>query len=589
MRLANFLRFSDEHLLVEQIRLLLSHSLSSLISAALIAILLILALKDNGETRALPIWGLSLLVWNSVIAIYGHLRLKLGIQPPSAKRFALELVFLFSVEGMIWGALPWAAIDGSNSNVTMLIIAVAAAAAGSALPLLSPILPVFIAFASLELAVLVSRLLAQHDHFYNTLALGSMVYVGYLFTQAINSSKTIRDAINLRFENALLVEKLRIETEVADAAKREAESANTAKSKFLAAASHDLRQPVHAQGLFLETLARTDLTPHQRELVSNARAASEASSELLNALLDFSRIEAGVVEPYLQDFRLQPLLNKIENELAPQADAKNIVYRSRETPLSVCSDQILLESILRNLVSNAIRYTKRGGVLVGCRQHQGEAILEVWDTGIGIPTEYQREIFREFYQLGNPERDRSKGLGLGLAISEGLARTLGHRITLASIPGKGSVFRLHLPIKADPSGVVQSHLQSKTRVLNARILVIEDEVAVRNGMKHLLHDWGCICDTADSIEEALTLARQHRPDVVISDYRLRNQLTGIEAISSLRGLFGSPLPALMITGDTAPERLREAQASGIPLLHKPVAPARLYKALAELLQEHPPA
>lgn len=588
MRITNLLRFSESHLLVEQIRLLLSHSLSSLVSAALIAILLILALKGKGGTAALPAWGLSILVWNSVIAAYGHLRLKQGIQPESARRFALELVLLFSVEGMIWGALPWAAIDASNSNVTMLIIAVAAAAAGSAVPLLSPILPVFFAFASLELVVLVSRLLLLNDPFYATLALGSMVYVAYLFTQAINSNQTIKDAINLRFENAQLVEKLRVETEIAEAAKREAESANTAKSKFLAAASHDLRQPVHAQGLFLETLARTDLTPHQRELVGNARAASEASSELLNALLDFSRIEAGVVEPYLQNFRLQPLLNKIENELAPQADAKNIVYRSRETPLSVRSDQVLLESILRNLVSNAIRYTERGGVLVGCRQHHDEAILEVWDTGLGIPTEYQREIFREFYQLGNPERDRSKGLGLGLAISEGLARTLGHRISLASVPGRGSVFRIHLPIEENPSGIIQPHLQSKTRVLNARILVIEDEVAVRNGMKHLLHDWGCICDTADSIEEALMLARQHRPDVVISDYRLRNQRTGIEAISSLRGSSGVPLPALMITGDTAPERLREAQASGIPLLHKPVAPARLYKALAELLQERSP-
>ncbi|MBI3478828.1 MAG: response regulator [Nitrosomonadales bacterium] len=392
-------------------------------------------------------------------------------------------------------------------------------------------------------------------------------------------------AEQLQHERAVLQQRVDETTLSLRLSKEKAEQANTAKSKFLAAASHDLRQPIHAQGLFLGVLSRTELTAHQQDLVASARAASQASSEMLNTLLDFSRIEAGVIEPQLQSFRLQPLLNKIENELAPDADAKNIVYRSRETHVAVQSDPILLELILRNLVSNAIRYTERGGVLVACRLRGTQAVLEVWDTGIGIAPEHQQEVFREFHQLGNPERDHRKGLGLGLAIADGLAHALGHVLTLASTPQRGSMFRLALPLATGalpPEKVVMT--LRKTRLLEVRILVIDDDEAVRDGMCHLLRDWGCECESAESIDEAVALARAHAPDLVISDYRLRKQRTGTEAIVTLRALLGNTLPALLITGDTAPERLREAQASGVPLLHKPVSPSLLYRKIVEVLE-----
>jgi signal transduction histidine kinase len=367
-------------------------------------------------------------------------------------------------------------------------------------------------------------------------------------------------------------------------AKQQAEDANLAKSKFLAAASHDLRQPIHAQGLFLEVLSRTELTAQQRELLVSARAASDASAEMLNTLLDFSRVEAGVIEPQVQAFRLQPLLNKIEREFEQQADAKGLAYRSRETALVVQSDPALLELILRNLVSNAIRYTERGGLLVTCRKRGDQAVLEVWDTGIGITPAHQLEVFREFHQLGNPERDRRKGLGLGLAIADGLARTLKHSLSLVSTPQRGSVFRLMLSIATERPVEALELRQSKTRILNARVLVIDDDETVRAGMLHLLRGWGCECEAAESNEEALALARTHAPDVVISDYRLREQRTGLEAIAALRELLGDTLPALLITGDTAPDRLCEALASGIPLLHKPVSPSKLYRGLMTALQ-----
>lgn len=369
------------------------------------------------------------------------------------------------------------------------------------------------------------------------------------------------------------------------AAKQEAEEANAAKSKFLAAASHDLRQPIHALGLFLELLARTPMTAQQQEVLAAVRAASEASAEMLNTLLDFSRIEAGVIVPQMRSFLLQPMLNKIESELAPQADAKNIIYRSRETQLTVHSDPALVELILRNLVANAIRYTEQGGVLVACRRHGDDVAVEVWDTGIGIAPAEQREVFREFHQLGNPERDRRKGFGLGLAISKGLAQTMGHTLSLASISGRGSVFRLVLPLakNALPSLPRLPDNDDHQQLLNRYILVIDDDEAVRCGTLQLLHDWGCHGTAVESVEEALLLTRLQPPDLVISDYRLRQQRTGAEAIATLRSFYGEQLPALLITGDTAPERLVEARASGIPLLHKPVSPAQLHRVLVEIL------
>lgn len=380
-------------------------------------------------------------------------------------------------------------------------------------------------------------------------------------------------------------ERKQMEMEIVTA-KHRAEEANLVKSKFLAAASHDLRQPIHAQGLFLSVLARTDLNAYQREVLANATAASKASSEMLNTLLDFSRIEAGVIEPKMQPFNLQPLLNKLEREFESQADAKGIAYRSRETDLVVRSDPVLVELILRNLVSNAIRYTERGGLLVASRKCGDQAVLEVWDTGIGIAPEHQQEIFREFHQLGNPERDRRKGLGLGLAIADGLARQMVHGLTLDSTVQRGSVFRLSLPI-ASGTATIEEYLKTSdtSQTLDVRVLFIDDDEIVRESMLHLLNDWGCTCEAAESIEEALALASVQAPDLVISDYRLREQRNGLEAITALRTVLGIDLPALLITGDTSPDRLREAQASGLPLLHKPVMPRQLYRKLVTILAQ----
>jgi signal transduction histidine kinase len=584
---SNLLRLADDRILTEQLRLVLGNASSSVSHALLLVLLLLFTLSNNSNAAPLGLWCVAILTSNLVWFRFARNHLTAGIVPALARRLVWILILMNIIDGALWGMLTWVTLDTSTPAGSILVIAVTAAMASGAMSSLSPVLPVFIAFAIPELATVAVKVLSLGDPAYNALAAAGILYISSLLGQARNSNRAALTAIQLRFKNSDLLAQLRIESDAALQARQAAEQANTAKSKFLAAASHDLRQPIHALGLFLSVLARSKLDNQQHEVLDNAIAVSKASGEMLNALLDFSRIEAGVVEPQTRPFHLQPMLNKIEREFASQADDKGLAYRSRETDLVVNSDPILVELILRNLVSNAIRYTEHGGLLVVCRKRGDQAMLEVWDSGRGIAPESQQEVFREFHQLHNPERDRRKGLGLGLAIADGLARTLGQRLTLTSVPQRGSVFRLSLPLA---NGAAPAEEQPKAQVpppmLHGHVLVIDDDETVRAGMRHLLRNWGCTCDTAESIEEALVFARTHAPDLVISDYRLREQRTGVEAIAELRTIIGTALPALLITGDTAPDRLREAQNSGLPLLHKPVSASQLYRAMMTALAPH---
>ena len=310
---------------------------------------------------------------------------------------------------------------------------------------------------------------------------------------------------------------------------------------------------------------------------------------MLNTLLDYSRLEAGAVKVQPKPFSLHNLLAELENEFGMQADSKDLFYRSRETTLAALADPTLVDLVLRNLISNALRYTRTGGVLVACRKRGMSVAVQVWDTGLGIAPEEQQAIFKEFHQLGNPERDRQKGLGLGLAIVKRLCEAMQAPLHLRSVPGRGSMFELALPLY---QGILQGEVAAAPAASwnGLRVLVIDDEAPVRQGMQSLLGSWGCECRSFESAQEALDdlsgLAQDELPQVLISDYRLRNELTGAKAIAQVRAACASrgmqtKLPAIIITGDTAPERIREAQATDALLLHKPVSAEALTKALGQ--------
>ena len=369
-------------------------------------------------------------------------------------------------------------------------------------------------------------------------------------------------------------------------ARTRADAANVSKTRFLAAASHDLLQPLNAARLFLSALAETRLPESAERLVENVELAFESIDRLLTALLDISKLDAGVVKPVVENVPLDPLLRRLVAEFAPLAERKGLALRLVPTRAVVATDPGMLTRALMNLVSNAIRYTRRGGVLLGVRRQGRNYRVEVVDTGVGIPADQQALIFEEFRRLGADADQRDRGFGLGLAIVERIARMLDHPVDVRSVPGRGSRFRLVLPAgTCSPAAPVQAARDDTVaRSRGALLLVIENEAAIREGMLALLQGWGYAVLTAPSPEIALGLLRRsrRRPAAVIADYHL-DGCTGTDAIVMVRHDFGPKIPALVITADRTPEVQREIDALGVPLLNKPVRPAQLRSLLAELL------
>jgi len=366
------------------------------------------------------------------------------------------------------------------------------------------------------------------------------------------------------------------------------ELANLAKSRFLAAASHDLRQPLHALNLFLDQRrSETDRVERSR-LDAQIDTAVAAMNELFNSLLDISKLDAGVLALSISEFPVDHLLKRIETTFAATARENGLRLRVVSSRAWVRSDFILLERILLNLVSNAVRYTERGGVVVGCRHRSGRLRIDVCDSGIGIPEDQRRNIFGEFYQLDGGAKDRRGGLGLGLAIVDRLCGLLDHRIELTSSVGSGSRFSVLVP--SAPARTAQASLDVPRPLVDSErgklVMVIEDNELVRIGMRGLLKSWGCLVVTAESEDAAMAKLAEHgrRPDLIISDYHLANGKIGFELIDRLRRACGAQIPAFLISGDTAPERLREASASGYYLLHKPILPITLRSVVSQLLK-----
>jgi signal transduction histidine kinase/DNA-binding NarL/FixJ family response regulator len=365
------------------------------------------------------------------------------------------------------------------------------------------------------------------------------------------------------------------------------EEANLAKSRFIAAASHDLRQPLHALNLFVTQL-RTEKDPAEKNrLIARIDAAVAAMNDLFNALLDMSRLDAGVLVPYISEFPIDQLLRRIEMTFTDAAREKDLRLRVVANSAWILSDFILLERILLNLVSNAVRYTEVGGIVVGCRRRAGGLRIEVWDSGIGIPEDQQSSIFGEFYQLSTVKRDRRSGLGLGLAIVDRLCRLLDYPIELTSRPGRGSRFVISVHLTAPLPLAEQPLQESVNQAMGKTVVVIDDDTLVLDGMRGVLKSWGCRVVTATSEDTALAaLSDERRPDIIISDYHLSDGKTGFDVIESIRRAFGAPIPAFLISGDTAPERLREARASGYYLLHKPVLPITLRSVVSKVLKDN---
>jgi signal transduction histidine kinase/CheY-like chemotaxis protein len=537
------------------------------------------AYEDGFLSLDLALWyALLFAVYAGQVALAFLLRPRAG--PGLNTRQALALFTAIGLaEGLVWsiGIVGVSATRPIEQELTVLLLG-AGVAAGAALSF-GFHTPTFLCRFLGATVPYVLWAIFRGDGLHLILALTVLIYSLSSIQMTLGFNRSFILNTRLTLENEGLVHELRVQKEAAD-------EANVAKSKFIATASHDLRQPVHALGLLVGALQGYPMNDEMRRLVWQIGGSVTAMDGLFNSLLDISRLDAGVVETQVEDFSIGALIERVCRDHLAEAKAKGLILVRVDSSAIVRTDPFLLERILRNLVSNAIRYTDHGRVLVGCRR--GNSLrVEVWDTGRGIPLERQQEVFHEFVQLGNVERDRAKGLGLGLAIVDRLAKLLDCPVSLRSAPEKGSVFQVDVLLAQGQVLTIPSARETPMfATRRGMVLVIDDDPVIQSAMRGLLSSWGhdviVAGSAADMLDRIAGLSR--RPDLILCDYRLRDGENGIGAIKRLQSQYTERVPAVLITGDTAPDRLQEARESGLILLHKPVAEIKLRATVGNLMR-----
>ncbi|MDO9435643.1 hybrid sensor histidine kinase/response regulator [Hydrogenophaga sp.] len=572
---------TQQRVLREQVAALYATSLSSTIADTVLAWCLC----------ALFYWQLKnplVFVWLGLHAIQVARYPRIGAyfrDPDAAQRSAFwaqrqwrELLYYSAT----WGLAPWLFMPADNLPMTTLLMLIMLGLVSGGVPAVAARWASVLAFVVPMMAGLVSALLWQRDTTHLFLAVCVGIYTGAMLHFAHRQHLLLTASLQMRFEKELLAEQL---AQQVAATQRASED----KTRFFAAASHDLRQPLHAIALFgavieRELHGRTALV-HAQRLMSAVHALGTS----LDTMLDVSRLDAGVIEPELQDVPLNTVLQALHPSFATRAEERELQLRLRATPVWVRTDPHLLQRLLGNLIENAIKYTARGGVLVVARPRGAQVWIDVVDTGIGIAPEHADRVFDEFYQVDNPGRDRTRGLGIGLSIVRRLSRLPGHPVALRSRPGGGTRFRLTLPLALPRPAprVRQAVLESVDQLLPARVLLVDDEADITDALSAFLSVCGVACETASDeagAARALQAAQDtSQPfDALLCDYRLADGADGLAAAQRLRERFDAALPVLLITGETAPERLQRVRDSGIPVLFKPVEPERLLQTLGAL-------
>jgi len=571
----------------EQIRQQFRVMPGAFVGSALVATLVVAMLYDRFSLRVLLPWltavyMLSLarfVIWRRFKVANPGLR-KVG-------RWGRFAIVAAGLSGVLWG-VGGIVLHDRTSLAHQLFMLIATTGLGfTSTYITAPLMPAFLAYVCPSFMLSAVPFLLDGDGVHAAIGLATVVMLPLVIQFASRVCRTFLESVHVRIQNAELLEELRRQKEAA-------EEAAIAKSRFLAVASHDLRQPLHALGLFVQALQDSSIAAQERHIVGNIRRSVDAMEELFDALLDISRLDAGVVRPRFETFALAAVFDRLNFEYGPVARQKGLSLSVMKTSAYVCTDPTLFERVLRNLLANAVRYTDRGGLLLGCRRQDGGLRVEVWDTGRGIPAEKHREIFREFAQLDPAGADPRKGLGLGLAIVERLARLLDHEIRLRSIPGKGSVFSVNVPRGREQDVAANPVVESSTPfdLTGVLILVIDSDPAVLQAMETLLRKWKCEVIAAASGDEmrGKLAAAARVPSLIISDYRVRRVSTlsvapALAVIDMLRGEFNTEIPAVLLTGDTGTERAtRTTEVAGLPVLHKPLNPARLRTLIANLLR-----
>jgi len=564
----------------------------SLVANLVGAVILVSMFAAVSSVAKLTAWGgLFALLWTArglLARAYARSR------PDSAaqyRRWLLRWNAGTLLSGAMWGLAAWIFWDDGKAPQQVALVLIIYSYCVACVPILAPQFPYFLAYLTLQLLPLTARVAMPGTALDLQLAGAMMLTLGLTIFFGSSYRTAFNKVVHLKLRTALLLDQLRDEKAVSDVARQAAEVANRAKTQFFAAASHDLRQPLHAVSLFAEALRQRSEDDEVIKLVNSINASIYALDGLFSELLDITRIDAGGVEVKPVDFAIAEIYRKLRLHFEPAAFEKGLALRFRGEHQHVHADPLLVERILRNLVSNAIRYTNDGGILVSCRRRGDRLRIQVWDTGRGIGEQEQQRVFEEFYQPGNTAAlapDQKKGLGLGLAIVKRLASLMNAPLSLQSVPGRGTVFTLEVSVgKAVPATEISAVAKAPVNLtLGGKVIVVvEDEPAVRSGLEILLKDWGAQVLSFDTVAASTQWACRvdsilGAPHLLIVDYRLENGHTGVEAIHALRAFFGRSLPAIMITGSTMTGHDAEAEQHDFHLLIKPVVPHKLRAVIA---------
>lgn len=543
-----------------------------------------------------PLWvtawvGVGLVLWTGRLL---HWRRFIRARDPDAAtllRWRRTWEAMVLAQGVLWGVASWLFYgQGTTFHTIALIVTIYAFCLGS-VQLLGTQPRIFTAYVAVVLLPMIARVASDTREPWHW-QLAAVLALQFVITVILG--RTYRGAfeatVELKVRTEQLAAQLRVEKTAADEARAAAEAASRAKTQFFAAASHDLRQPLHAMGLFAEALRQRIRDPEVASLVNSINESVDALEGLFGELLDITRIDSGGVDVHPQPVPVRELFARLKLHFEPAAFEKGLALRFHGERHVLHTDPVLVERILRNLVSNAIRYTEDGGVLVACRRRGERLVLQVWDSGIGVAEAALPRIFDEFFQVASArplEAHDRKGLGLGLAIVQRLAGLLEAPLRVRSVPGRGTVFDLEVPagrmVRAAVPPASSAKPMSGLTLEGRRIMVVEDEGAVREGLNVLLGGWGAevlAFDGAPSVHAWLAGEPGRAPDLLICDYRLPGAQTGVDVIDAVRTRLGGTIPAIVVTGSMVIGHEAAAVAHDFHLLVKPVVPHKLRAMIA---------
>jgi signal transduction histidine kinase/CheY-like chemotaxis protein len=487
-----------------------------------------------------------------------------GTEVERVKLWAARWTGLAAMAGLLWGAAGVLFFAPKVPLQQLVLVAVILGVAFGSLTLYASHRPALFAFLPLALLPLIGRMLLEQDPAYYTAAIVVLAVFGFTTFFGRNFGEAMFESVKNNYENEVLVAQLVNEKRVAEDARRDAENATRSKTQFFAAASHDLRQPLQAIGIYVSLLRKRAQGPIE-PLVANLSSAVESLSKLVEELLEISRLDSGAIQPRVQQVLLDEMFRSLEQDFMPQAAAKGLSLRVRRSGLAIDSDQLLLLRVLRNLLANAIKYTKRGGVLLASRKRGAQVSIGVWDTGAGIHKQELDRVFEEFYRGASSRGQEKGGFGLGLSIVKRICGVLGHALVVTTRPGTGTVFRVEVPLSASPRRPERSSAHVLESVIHEipgkTLVVLEDNEEILNSLTKLLASWGADIISATSFNASLMkrLGVRRSVDLIIADQNLGNSISGVEASFRIRELVGRPVPVVMLTAVQGLDVLGEFQ------------------------------